>query len=260
MTVRYLYSGGSNTSPYDTWAKAATAMSTITAIPDAAGDTLYVATDHAETGTSGNLTFHGTAASPSQVICVSRSVNPPTASGTGGKLMSNAASTNYQFLGAGTFFQGLVFEAGSGQSTTCSLSFSYSNNSSTILDNCAIRLLSTGTNSRINIGGGGNSQKVQWNNTTVLFGAAGQMVNFPVSGTLIWAGGGIEAGGTSPTGGIVGCSAGGKALLSGLDLSNAAQGVNIFAGGNGMVGTIRESQQKDRDFQKLSGQQKRKPA
>ena len=48
LTTYYVDSAGSNTAPYDTWAKAANALATIAAI-DVAGDTIYCASTGSET-------------------------------------------------------------------------------------------------------------------------------------------------------------------------------------------------------------------
>jgi len=50
VTVYYVDDGGSNTSPYDTWAKAATTLATIDAIPAAAPDIVRVDSTHVESG------------------------------------------------------------------------------------------------------------------------------------------------------------------------------------------------------------------
>ena len=43
MATYYVDDAGSNTSPYDTWAKAAPALATVLAIPPAAGSTIHCA-------------------------------------------------------------------------------------------------------------------------------------------------------------------------------------------------------------------------
>jgi hypothetical protein len=68
MADVFVDSGGSNTSPYDTWAKAATTLATGEAALSA-GDRLIIAHDHGETSTTGlALTFPGTKASPNIII------------------------------------------------------------------------------------------------------------------------------------------------------------------------------------------------
>ena len=70
MAIVYCDDGGSNTSPYDTWAKAATTF--LVAVDFAsAGDDIYIGADHSEApGTNTVYTFPGTAAAPNRVISV----------------------------------------------------------------------------------------------------------------------------------------------------------------------------------------------
>ncbi len=70
MAIVYCNDGGSNTSPYDTLAKAAVVF--LTAVDFAsAGDDIYIGMDHAETpGADRTYTFPGTAAAPNRVISI----------------------------------------------------------------------------------------------------------------------------------------------------------------------------------------------
>src|SRR5574337_486217 len=229
MTVRYLYSGaGASSSPYTAadWNQAATAMSQIDGV-DAAGDTIYVASDHSETqGTAQTYSFAGTQASPTYIVCASRSAAPPTASANGGSISTNAASASITFTAPGLLVNGLTIAPGSGQSTTCNIVAASATNYVNDFINCTLRLLSSGGSSSVNFAKGTNCN-VRLDRTTVKFAAAGH--SFRPSARFSWIGGGLEAGTTSPTNLIVPavpC----VAELTGLDLSAGAAGMNIFAG------------------------------
>lgn len=82
MAILYVNDGGSNTSPFDTWAKAATTLKA--ALDDAAcvaGSTVYVDSTHAETDAASKyLTNSGTNLAPIIIISVDAtgSPEPPT--------------------------------------------------------------------------------------------------------------------------------------------------------------------------------------
>jgi hypothetical protein len=68
MAQRHIASTGSNTSPYDTWAKAATTAETaITG--SAAGDDFLFDKAHSQSGGAVVLTFPGTISNPNRVLC-----------------------------------------------------------------------------------------------------------------------------------------------------------------------------------------------
>jgi hypothetical protein len=72
MALRYVWSGAAGTGSGADWTNAHTTLSAaITA--GAAGDTYYVAHDHAESvATALTLGFKGTIQSPDRVLCVNR--------------------------------------------------------------------------------------------------------------------------------------------------------------------------------------------
>ena len=110
MADRYVYHAGSNTSPYDTWAKAATTLGTaITG--SAAGDRFLIAADHAETlGASTTYTFPGTRASPNYFISLQRS-NSSYLKATAAQI--TATGTTYDIIFGGSFIAwGLFITAG----------------------------------------------------------------------------------------------------------------------------------------------------
>ena len=82
MAILYVNDGGSDTSPYDTWAKAANLMAS--ALADAAcvaGSTIYLQSDHVETYSADTtlLSANGTSDSPITIISVTNTNEPPEA-------------------------------------------------------------------------------------------------------------------------------------------------------------------------------------
>lgn len=69
MTTYYLDSAGSNTSPYDTTAKAANTLATLLALA-AAGDTILASHTHAETIAATSMTFPGEDNNPVKLISI----------------------------------------------------------------------------------------------------------------------------------------------------------------------------------------------
>lgn len=202
MATRYVSHLGSNTSPYDTWAKAATTLATAVGA-GSAGDVYYVAHDHAANyGSNTTMTFQGTAATPDRVMCVNRagSVPPVAADLTTGAIEgTNAASTSITLNGT-VFMRGMTFAPGSGQSTTCNLNM----NSSGRVQNyhlCAFRLLSTGASSVISPVSDALG-RTKFTSCTLKFAATGQTLS-PSVGEFICVGNPaaslLEAGGTTPT-------------------------------------------------------------
>jgi hypothetical protein len=111
-TVRYVSHSGSNTAPYDTWAKAATALLTATALMGA-GDTTYVDSTQAEAlAATTTYTIAGTAAAPAMIICTSDLVNMPPLTRTTGATFTEGSGA-WSVVIAGTFYMyGCSFAAG----------------------------------------------------------------------------------------------------------------------------------------------------
>jgi hypothetical protein len=86
VAAYYVKATGSNTAPYDTWAKASTTLATILALPPAANDVVYVFNTHSEvlaTTNASGITLYSTSDSTNQ---------PPTTFAVGATLTAVAAS------------------------------------------------------------------------------------------------------------------------------------------------------------------------
>lgn len=193
----------------------------------AAGDRLWVASDHAETKAGSlTVTLPGTSANPNWVACVDFSGStPPVAAdlrttatiATTGSASLNIVGTAY-FYGIGTqrntsaANQQIVLAGGSND-------FQY-------WENCSHTLNSTGSTAKIALGSGNGGQMVVFVNTTVGFGHVGQQLQ--VHCRLDWLDTPSAITGTVPTTLILpGFSGTCRLVMRGIDLSAAGSGKNL---------------------------------
>ncbi len=159
MANYYVWSGGSNTPPYNTWAKAATVpLDAITAASFAPGNTVF---QHAETFTVGVDTTYNLAFGL-RWICTNDLANqPPTVLSTAGVIDGSGASgvdiyiTNGGTLGG--FIYGLKFKAGAG--TASIVGASTTSDDSLVFENCGFELAGTSGSSTITFGSSSVTQK-----------------------------------------------------------------------------------------------------
>jgi hypothetical protein len=223
VAIYYVYSGAGGSNNGSSWANAFTTLTTAFAT-EAAGDTLYVAHDHAEaSATALTLTSSGTAANPTKVICVSRagSVPPVAADRRATAQVATTGNVNISFAGC-AHYDGVIFTAGN--STGTAIVNVTPTSAWTRLDNCSLRCGSTGVNGKITVGGGGGL--VEWNNTTVSFAATAQGIN--LQGPLIWRDTPSALLGSIPTTLFFALATrGGSVECIGVDLSAAGSGKTI---------------------------------
>lgn len=230
MAIYYVYSGAGGSNNGSSWANAFTTLTTAF-VTEAAGDTLYVAHDHAEsTAGAVTLTSSGTIANPTKVICVNRfgSVPPVSADRRATATVTTTGANNLTLTGF-IHYDGIIFTAGSGASSFCLLILGTATNHWLRFDNCSLRLGITATSSVIAVGGSAGSlgaTAIQLNNTTVSFAHAGHQVS--VVGMMQWRNTLSALLGTIPTllfvptasrGGLVDCA--------GVDFSAAGSGKTI---------------------------------
>lgn len=139
MANLYVASTGSNTAPYDTWAKAATDPLTATTAA-AAGDTIY---QHAETFTIAVDNTYVLAAGV-RWICTNDKINePPLTQSTAGMIDGSATgSVDITIRGGPAYVYGLIFKAGAAGSTGI-LSFASSDLDSLTFDSCLFHVSGT---------------------------------------------------------------------------------------------------------------------
>ncbi|MBZ9659763.1 hypothetical protein LB523_11975 [Mesorhizobium sp. ESP-6-4] len=227
MTLRYVRSGAGGAATGVDWANAyLTLAAALTA--SAAGDTIYVSEDHAETqATAMTLTSPGSAASPVQVICVnhSGSVPPVSADLRTTATVSTTGASLIRFTGADTVteYEGIAFSAGSG-SSVANLHLSDNSSRATLkFKNCALKLNTTSTSVNINCGfNNQNGVFIVLENTTMQFGSTSQ--GCVIAATVFWRDtASALAGATFPSTLFKGLASGNGSLdLSGVDLSALA--------------------------------------
>lgn len=198
MANVYVKSTGSNTSPYDTWAKAATAPLTATAFASA-GDTIYM---HGETFTISSDTTYSLAAGV-RWICTNDSANePPQTLSTAGIIDgTGTAGVDIIIGGSGTavYIYGIKFRVGNGTNAGV-ITVSSVDNSSPTLDSCVLETAGTSSGNRIAFGDVANliNHNIKLNNTSVKFSTTSAYIR--CASQLHWENSAILASGsTVPT-------------------------------------------------------------
>lgn len=236
MAAYYVYSGAAGAADGSSWTDAYTTLSAALAARSA-GDTFYVADDHANSsGSNISLTSPGTPAAPCQIICVRRSggsVPPVSADLRTTATISTTGSATITFAAGCAYVYGITFNSGA-TSGTSSLSITTTASSTNwYFDCCSLQLGGSNANNRINFGSSSTSsvdRQVILNNTTVRFANASQgiMCRSPVTWRSTNNTNVIAAGGTTPTTLFIATGAfASNITLQGLDLSTIGSG-NIF--------------------------------
>jgi hypothetical protein len=224
MTIRYLSTAGSNTSPYTSEATAATTLTALLAVI-AAGDEVRVSHTHNEALTTDGsfylADFKGTLANPVKII----SYNFSTDTYQKGAEFSCSGGT-----GAHLFWYGYCYTVGvtlrtGNNNQAGSLSVGY-DGGPVVLDDCTLEVRTNGGfTGNIAFGSGangGSGQEVVLRNTDMKFGAGSQTLNMN-AGKMRWEGGSILAGSATPADLCVFSVGAGKAnpaFIEGVDFSN----------------------------------------
>jgi hypothetical protein len=232
MAVYYVYSGAGGSNNGSNWANAFTTLTTAF-VTEAAGDTLYVAHDHAEsTAAAVTLTSSGLSTNPTKVVCVNRGgAVPPVSADRRATAQVATTGANSIDLRGHTHYDGIIFSAGNGTSVA-SITIATANSIWQRLDNCSLRLTGSGASSTITVGGANVAGcYVELNNTTMSFANVGQTV---VSyARLIWRNTPSALLGTIPTLVLAtGATRGGSIECIGVDFSAAGSGKTIVANSN----------------------------
>jgi hypothetical protein len=240
MAARYVYSGAGGAGTGADWANAhATLTAAIAA--GAAGDTYYVAHDHAEsTASAVTLTFKGTDASPDIILCVNRAGSvPPVAADlrtTASVTTTGASALNISGV---LYCYGIIFNCGTG-GTAANLVLANASGVNARYESCAFNLVNSGSGGRITYANS-NGAGVFWNNCTCSFASTSQGIAPGGGGKLAWVntlGASAITGATIPTlffNGTI--SSRYELTLSGLDLSALGSGKTII--GNSQASLIR---------------------
>lgn len=216
---------GNNTDNGSTWALAKATLAGADGI-DSAGDTIYVSQAHAESSASIiSLAFAGTAASPVKIICGNDAAEPPTAVAETATVTSTGSNIN---INGSVFIRGIDFRAAGGGGGGIVLNGSGPNVQE--YKNCTFRLTLDATRN-IQVGIGASAPlKTDWRDCDVSFNGANHRI-LPV-GYFQWNGGTIIDGGADPTSLFSLAGSTGRPpvdlVISGIDMSACATGVNIF--------------------------------
>ena len=230
MANWYVWSGatGGLDNGFD-WANAFLSLASISG--KAAGDIFWVAHDHNQTqATALVITFPGTEALPSKVYCVNRAGSvPPVAADlrTTGQI-TTTANSSLTLAGTVSEIYGIIFSAASGASGTPVMAIGNTSNRSMRLVNCSLRLGGTQGGSRINLPAQAAANIVVLENTTLQFGAVGQLVQS--NGRAIWRNTpNAILGAIIPTTLMSLVNVGGDWLVEGVDLSAAGAGKTLMS-------------------------------
>lgn len=227
MAILHVDNAGSNTSPYDTWAKAATNLSTAAGAA-AAGDTIYVASTHSESVAGQTITFtNGTAAAPIIVLC---GVKDTTSGITSLAVTGTVDSTTSTFTLAGfVYAYGVIFRSVTGGISN-SMRTANTHGSVATYEQCEFHQRSTSSSSQIrtSVGTTGEESRTRFINCRFTFGNASQSIT--VIGYVEIKGGGIISGSTSLTtfANMNSDDRPSRLLIDGFDFSNFGTGFDVF--------------------------------
>jgi hypothetical protein len=134
MTIRYVNPSGSNTAPYDTWAKGATSFQTVAALTGV-NDITYVSNALNQTfGATQTIILNGACYSTSDTTNM-----PPTSIAAGATLSGGAGSFSLNFYGS-HYIYGMTFNGGTTATGRVTLNQSPGNCS---YENCTVNILTT---------------------------------------------------------------------------------------------------------------------
>lgn len=130
----------------------------------AAGDTIYVSSNHAESDTS-NITVTvsaGTASNVLKIVSVNDGASPPTARATGASISASGTTTGITISGGYVYIYGLTISV---TSTFGAISLGGSSAILAWLDSCTLSCTNAGVS--VGVGGSGTQQWVALSNVTI---------------------------------------------------------------------------------------------
>jgi hypothetical protein len=235
MANWFVRSGAAGTASGADWTNAKlTIAAAITAA--AAGDTYFIADDHAETSASSiSLGFKGGITTPDLIVCVDHTIASPGSADlkTTGQVTTTGTAASISLNGGHAYVYGIKFSCGTGASTQ-GININNSSTVQQVYDSCQFILAGTGSQST-NVASGINS-RTRWTNCIVSFGAAGSTMGVVNGSGFEWTNtaSAVNAAGTIPTTLFGGTNNSGTILIEGVDLSALGSGKTLV----GVAATI----------------------
>ena len=219
---------GNNADSGATWALAKADLTGAAAI-DAAGDTIWVSDNHAEsTAGAVTLNFAGTLASPMRLLCGDDSAEPPTALATTATVTTTAAS-NLIISAAGLYVYGISWV-----SSAMLILCGSTTDSTQTYESCKFSLTATGSSGVLyTASANNNTYCIRLINCTFKFGSA---TNSPITfrGNVQVRGGSFDGATATPsTNGVFALDTdrtAGSAVVDGFDFSVLGSTVNLVRG------------------------------
>jgi len=233
MANYYVYSGAAGSGTGADWTNAFTTLAAAMS-GKAAGDTFYVADDHAEnTAAAVTITSPGTETNPCKIYCVRRtggSVPPVAADLRTTATVTNTGANAMTLSGTVSECYGITFTNGSSTNQT-TLTLSGTTGRTWRFVNCKLALGNTNGSSRIQIGATGFGCTNIFENSTLQFGNASQLA--PIVGNFIWRNS-VAFTGTIATNTFQVTAGGAVIFFEGVDFSAKTSG-NLFASTNSVA-------------------------
>lgn len=218
MATYFVSSSGSNTSPYDTWAKAATSLQTALTAASSNGDIVVIQYDGVPSGDS-SVSANTTWTIGADIALISASADDagtaytPTAMGTSYWIGTSSAAYTITISGyaKAVYLYGITLRTGG--STQANITVAAAQRQATTAENCYLWLGGTGASS--SIGASNTAATFTLRDCTVRFGNSGQRLR-TLSESFAMVGGSVSAAGTMPNS-LIGDAR--NVTLHGVDLS-----------------------------------------
>lgn len=235
MANRFVRSAATGTGSGADWTNAHVTM-TAAITASTAGDTFFVADDHAETSASSiSLGFKGAINAPDLIVCVDHTITSPGSGDlkTTAQVTTTGTAASISLNGGHAYVYGIKFNCGTGASTQ-GININNSSTVKQVYDSCQFILAGTGSQS-INVASGINS-RTWWTNCVVSFGATGSTMGIVNGSGFEWTNtpSAVNAGATIPTTLFGGTNNSGTILVEGVDLSALGSGKTLV----GVASTI----------------------
>jgi hypothetical protein len=238
MTTYFVSNSGSNTSPFDTEAKAATTLAGAMAVA-VAGDTVKVSSTHTETAGAA-LTYTFPTTPGLQVLCVTFNGSGTGALNTGGSMNVGAANSAMSIASGFAYIYGLTFAGGTNNNTACKLNIeSGTAATNLVFESCTFSAPSANASGSTNVGASGSASNTECSlefiNCTFSNGGAGHVTSIR-NGNIKFDN--LALAGTAQTT-LFQTNAGNvfNVLFTGCDLSNLAWTnlMSVAGGGTGVI-------------------------